>query len=57
MLPGSENAWDEIDSIAHGVSDVRDEVTGRSCGRTAPTGPRCGAARPSSASVAEEDES
>ena len=30
MLPGAENEWDEIDSIAHGVSDVRDEVTGRS---------------------------
>ena len=49
MLPGSENAWDETDSIAHGVSDVRDEVDGALCGRAAPTGPRCGAARPSSA--------
>lgn len=30
MLPGAQNAWHEIDSIAHGVSDVRDEATGRS---------------------------
>ena len=37
MLPGAENAWDETDSIAHGVSDVRDEVTGRSAaGRRRP---------------------
>jgi len=30
MLPGAQGAWNETDSIAHGVSDVRDEVTGRS---------------------------
>ena len=43
MLPGAEAAWDEIDSIAHGVSDVRDEVTGRSevDGTRRPTVWRC----------------
>ena len=43
MLPGSENAWDETDWIAHGVSDVRDEVTGRSAagGVDRPTVWRC----------------
>jgi hypothetical protein len=29
MLPGAGTAWDVTDSIAHGVSDVRDEATGR----------------------------
>ena len=43
MLPGAANAWDEIDSIAHGVTDVRDEVTGRSVadGTSRPTVWRC----------------
>ena len=43
MLPGAEDAWDEIDSIAHGVSDMRDEVTGRSAadGAGRPTVWRC----------------
>ena len=43
MLPGAENTWDEIDSIAHGVSGVRDEVTGRSFadGTSRPTVWRC----------------
>lgn len=56
MLPGAENAWDEIDSIAHGVSDVRDEVTGRSAadGTSRPTVWRCASLI---GVVANEDES
>ena len=43
MLPGAENTWDEIDAIAHGVSGLRDEVTGRSFadGTSRPTVWRC----------------
>ena len=54
MLPGAEGAWDETDSIAHGVSDRRDEVTGRSAadGTNRPTVWRCASLI---GSVAEED--
>jgi hypothetical protein len=43
MLPGLASEWDETHSIAHGVSDVRDEVTGRSSvdGVARPTVWRC----------------
>ncbi len=56
MLPGAEGAWDETDSIAHGVSDRRDEVTGRSAadGTSRPTVWRCASLI---GSVAEEDAS
>ena len=56
MLPDAEGAWDESDSIAHGVSDVRDEVTGRSAvgGVGRPTVWRCASLHRSAAG---EDES
>jgi hypothetical protein len=45
VLLGADNVWHQIDSIAHGVSDVRDEAAGRSvAGRVdRPTVWRCAA--------------